>query len=119
LLAGVWAFFVTDFPATGIFAAGRLAAVFFTDLLVAVLAAARLAVFAFPGIVFGADLDDFSRVFLGIRLPFVAFGGVFKESRDTYSDHQSQLRRLGKSGGPKVCWNANLLNLRLSQPQHE
>jgi hypothetical protein len=39
--------------------------------------ALRLAVLAFALPVFEADLDDFSRVFLDIRLPFVAFSRIF------------------------------------------
>ena len=48
-------------------------------------AVARLVGLAFAPPVFEADrpeadLDDFFRVFLDIRLPFVAFGGVFRDS---------------------------------------
>jgi hypothetical protein len=53
-------------------------------------AAARLVVLAFapPGFPVDrpvADLDDFLRVFLDIRLPFVAFRRVFWDSREPLS----------------------------------
>jgi hypothetical protein len=77
----VWAFFVTDFPATES-----------SPQVVWPLSSSRIYCsclwrppvwrFRFSGVTFGGDLDDFLRVFLGIRLPFVAFGGVFRESRE-------------------------------------
>jgi hypothetical protein len=52
--------------AGGRFAAAFLAADFFADVLAAVFEAGRAAFL-------GVDLEDFLRVFLDIRLPFVAF----------------------------------------------
>jgi hypothetical protein len=66
--------------------APRLAVVFPPDLPAAdeaaALVATRLAVLVFPLAAARLDLDDFLRVFLDIRLPFVAFGRVFWESRE-------------------------------------
>jgi|UPI00035CBEA9 hypothetical protein len=50
-------------------------------------AATRLAVLVFAPPAFKVDLEDFLRVFLDIRLPFVAFSGVFWDSQEPRPDH--------------------------------
>jgi hypothetical protein len=70
-------------------------------------AVAAVAVSAFARPAFGddrpvADLDDFLRVFLDIRLPFVAFSGVFWESQEPRSGIRSRVLRLGNSDVPEV-----------------
>ncbi|MBB5051238.1 hypothetical protein HNQ36_001192 [Afipia massiliensis] len=73
------------------FVAPRLAVVFLPDLPAAdeaaALVATRSELLVFPLPAVGLDLDDFLRVFLDIRLPFVAFSGVFWDSREPRPDH--------------------------------
>jgi hypothetical protein len=81
---------------------------FFVDLAVPALSVFRLSVPVFAAVfarIFleGADLEDFLRDFLDIRLPFVAFGGsIIGLLRDLPELSESRLW-LGKSDGPGVC----------------
>jgi hypothetical protein len=76
----------------------------------------RFACFIFADVVDGRRaglredvLEDFIRVFLDIRLPFVAFGGSIIRLLQIASGHLDSGRRLGKSDGGRV-WLEGIRN---------